>query len=150
VKYQGRRSRKLFHSKADAKAWEVDLKRKLTAQRSRGIPRPTVTICLIDWINGYLDYAFRYTPKVYSEKQVLLKTLLSTWGNIAVEKITRGMALTFVQGIHTQRSGHAANKARKNLGMAWNHGVRFRIGQAVSHLVGRRRPGRKVPHCGPT
>ena len=136
VKFWGQRFRKRCPSKAAAKAWEIEFKRSLTAQRARGSVPPTVTISLIEWSTAYLDYALRYTQKVYSEKQMVMKTLLRTWGDIPVETITRGMALQLLQSVHGRQSGYATNKVRKNLGAAWNYGVQYMEGfPAPNHFL---------------
>jgi integrase len=42
-----------------------------------------------------------------------------------VETLKPGAVLAYVQRIFQERSGHAANKERKNLGAAWNYGCRY-------------------------
>jgi integrase len=45
-----------------------------------------------------------------------------------VETLTPGAVLAYVQRIFQERSGHAANKERKNLAAAWSYGVRYLAG----------------------
>jgi integrase len=127
-KRNGQRIRKLCDSKRAAKAWEVEMKRSASGQvLQSGPPSTTATICLLDWANKYLDYsAARYSIKTYSEKKNILKRCLDAFGrNTLVDAIKPGHALEYLQQQFKQRSGHAANKERKNLVAAWNYGSRF-------------------------
>ncbi len=127
VKWNGIRDRKLFPTKAGAVAWEVDKKRKANEPSIQTEPRTKiVTVSLIDWANKYLDYAVMYSPKTYSEKKNIFRRLKQAFGEEAsVESITPGKALDYLQEQFRARSGHAANKERKNLITAWKHGVDF-------------------------
>jgi integrase len=88
--------------------------------------RMTPTICLLEWGTQYLNYAVRYSPKTYSEKRGVMKRCIAAFGpDVLVGALKPGMALTYLQRQFQERSGHAANKERKNLIAAWNHGVRF-------------------------
>jgi len=127
VKHHGVRRRKLFPSKDVAKAWEVEMKRRGSMQALQA-PESTQTamVCLLEWAEKYLDYCLRYSPKTYSEKRNTFRRLLHAFGGPApVETLKPGPVLEYLQTIFQTRSGHAANKERKNLVAAWNFGCRY-------------------------
>jgi hypothetical protein len=127
VKQHGVRRRKLFLSKDKAKAWEVDMKRQGSTQTLQ-VPESTqtATVSLLEWAEKYLDYSLRYSPKTYSEKRNGFRRLLRDFGgSTPVKTLTPGAVLEFLQRIFNERSGHAANKERKNLVAAWNYGCRY-------------------------
>lgn len=129
VKNKGVRDRRLFETKAEAIEWEVNQKKGIPEVHPIA-PEPettkTVTVSLADWSNKYLDYSLRYSPKTYSEKKSALKRMIQAFGkDTAVESIKPGQALELLQKQFQERSGYAANKDRKNLGSAWNWGVKF-------------------------
>jgi integrase len=127
VKHHGVRHRKLCPSKDAAKAWEVEMKRQGSTQ---ALPAPestqTVTVSLLNWAEKYLDYSLRYSPKTYSEKRNSFRRLLRAFGGPApIQTLKPGAVLEYLQTIFQTRSGHAANKERKNLVAAWNFGCRY-------------------------
>jgi integrase len=127
VKHHGVRRRKLFPSKDAAKAWEVEMKRR---GRTQGLLAPestqTVTVSMLDWAEKYLDYSIRYSTKTYSEKHNSFRRLLRAFdSHTLVETLKPGPVLEHLHAIFHERSGHAANKERKNLAAAWNYGCRY-------------------------
>jgi hypothetical protein len=57
---------------------------------------PIVTVCLLDWSNGYLDYCLRYSAKIYSEKYRVLHRLCATFGpETPVQTLTAGQVLRY-------------------------------------------------------
>ena len=127
VKKDGVRDRQLFTSKDAAKAWEVETKRRGSAQEATiQEPMQTATVSLIEWAEKYLDYSVRYSPKTYSEKRNGFRRLLRAFGrSTPVETLKPGLVLEYLQRVFNERSGHAANKERKNLVAAWNFGCRY-------------------------
>jgi integrase len=127
VKYQGRRLRKLYDTKKAAQAWEAEMQRRIHGEEvAMPAPVPTVMVSLREWAERYLDYALRYSAKTYSEKRSSFRRLLRAFGSeTPVETLKPGAVLAYVQRIFQERSGHAANKERKNLGAAWNYGCRY-------------------------
>jgi len=125
IKKNGGRTRKLFDTKDEARAWEVDMKRGVVEPKQPE-PTKTATTSLIEWVNRYLDYSLRHVPKVYSEKRNILKRLVQALGkDMPVDSITAGRVLEHLDRQFRERSGHAANKERKNLIAAWKWGVDF-------------------------
>ena len=119
-----RRIRKLFDTKAEAIAWEVEMKKSVEHQEP--VETKTATVSLIEWANRYLDYCVRYVPKTYSEKKNTMKRLLAEIGKDApVDSMKPGQALDHLQRHFRAHSGYSANKVRKNLVAAWAWGARF-------------------------
>jgi integrase len=121
VTYQGKRvATKQFRRKTDAKAWEIKTKKKymkIAKQQQNGI-------ILFDFCTKYLDFATRFQPKVYSEKNSVCKRILKAWGaDIPVDYITPEMADDYLLEQKRLRSANAANKDRKNLKAMWKKGI---------------------------
>jgi len=130
IRREGERIRKLFETKAEALAWEADMRRGEICASSPAAGRiqetQTATISLIEWSNRYLDFALRYRPKVYSEKRFVVKRLLKTLPpQMDVAMVTPDAAMRHLQAQFQARSGYAANKERKNLVAAWGWGQKF-------------------------
>jgi len=114
----GKRRSKSFTSKTEAHKWE-NLARK---DEVKEFNLPTAK----EWSEEYLDYAQRYSPKVCSEKKCIFERFLLQIGpTTPVETITPRQALSFLQKQFRKRSGHATNKARKNMVAAWNWGIKY-------------------------
>ncbi|MCA1944421.1 MAG: site-specific integrase [Desulfovibrio sp.] len=74
----------------------------------------------------YLDHVkARHSAKTYAEKHRAFRYLAKYTGEIAVEQIDAHAAIEFLDQLHEERSGSVANRARKNLGAAWEWGLRF-------------------------
>ena len=117
VMIDGRRKNKIFDSKKDAKAWEAEM-------HSAG--QVTVTPSLLQWAEQYLDFATKFSPKVYSEKCGVFRRFFHFVKPTAkADKMKPRLALEFLQKQNNERSGNAANKDRKNLVAAWNWGIRY-------------------------
>ncbi|MDK2956949.1 MAG: hypothetical protein PWQ57_2445 [Desulfovibrionales bacterium] len=130
VKVNGKRFRgPLMATRAEAVEWEAEKRRRLATMPEQEIVAKTATVSLIEWANKYLDYAFRYQPKTYSEKKRVLARAVKALGkNTPVTAISPGVALDYLQGQYKKRSGHAANKERKNLVAAWHWGAKYMDG----------------------
>jgi integrase len=110
-----------FRTKREALAWESREKKEiLRSQRvSQGI---TLQSFCID----YLDYSLRFSEKTYQEKRILCKQILKAWGSdCPVGSITPKMVLSFLQSRAAETSGHAYNKAHKNLRAMWRWGQKI-------------------------
>ncbi|WFS63045.1 site-specific integrase [Pseudodesulfovibrio thermohalotolerans] len=122
VKIDGKKIRRQFTRKDDAKKWEVDQK-----ELAKLPPEPeTHTTSYLEWANCYLDFAVKYSPKTYSEKRTAFKRLLKTVDpQDDVHTFKKMDALKYLQRIYKQRTGYAANKERKNMAAAWNFGIKY-------------------------
>ena len=107
----------------EAKAWERTKQKELDEQLIAGMS----TASLIEWANAYLDYSKKqHVKKTYEEKRDAFKLLLKSLDpNMPVKTILPRHILTHLQEQEETRSGHAANKDRKNLAAAWTWGVQF-------------------------
>ena len=101
--------------------WEKKIKKELEKQ--------TDTICLtvLEWAEKYLDDVKRRdVKKTYEEKRVAFVRLLK-FENVVpeghVDQFDITLADAFLSYQNDFRSGHAANKDRKNLARAWDWGV---------------------------
>jgi integrase len=118
---QGRRKTKIFNTKREAKAWET----KQTEEKWQAETTPIISCH--DWATKYLDMATNYyTPQTYQEKKTVLRDFLASIDpHRAAEDITPQDAARYLGEQARTRSGHAANKDRKNLMAAWSWGVRY-------------------------
>ena len=123
VRKDDRRREKVFLTKKQAQDWEAEMRRKPESDWSG----KTATVCLGDWYQPYLDFAkTRYTEKTYKEKKALFKRFFAEVDpTLPVEELTRAIVLAYVVKQKEVRSGHAANKDRKNLVAAWNWGMKY-------------------------
>lgn len=127
LKWEGRKIRKLFETKEQARMWEVDKRRRLESPPSKPA---TPSVSLIEWSTKYLEYAQRHRPKVLSEKVNVMRRLFEKDGkghrrldpHMPVSEVTVEMALKHLQHHRKTHSGHSTNKERKNLVAAWNWG----------------------------
>jgi hypothetical protein len=87
----------------------------------------------LNFCTKYLDYAERFTPKVYQEKHAVVKRILTRWGpDIPVDSITPDMAEDFLLLQKNRRSANAANKDRKNLMAMFSKGARSLNGEVIA------------------
>lgn len=88
----------------------------------------TACLSLTVWMNEYLDEVkTRYSKKTYEEKRMVFRRFIAFTKypmEKPVEEIDRDMVRSFFRHLANTISGHAANKARKNLGAAWRWGER--------------------------
>lgn len=118
IMQDGKRRSKLFTTKTAALKWEKQT-RKEEFEDTTSMPAK-------EWAAEYLDYAKRYSPKVVNEKKTTFDRFLRHAGKtISIDSITPRKALLFLQSQYRERSGHAANKARKNMVAAWNWGIKY-------------------------
>lgn len=121
IRIQGTQKQRSFKTKKEAKGWEAEA-RKLISQKNQ-----TDTICLLDFINLYLDYSKeKFVHKTYHEKLFAFRALLNSIdGTTPVEDITTGDVLKHLRKQNLLRSGNSANKDRKNLIAGWNWGLKY-------------------------
>ena len=114
----GRRKTKIFKTKKEAKRWEQ--KQDLETWK-------TNTISLGEWATAYLDMAQeRFSGKTYEEKRFVFRSLFQIINSDTdVENMTPQLAYKYLGYQARHRSGHAANKDRKNLMAAWNWGIKY-------------------------
>ena len=114
VKIGGERvAQKSFKLKRKAAEWERKERKRLT--------NPTTDMALLTLCNKYLDFATKFQPKVYDEKNSVCKRIIKAWGkDYPVSLITAEMAEIYLREQKDQRSANASNKDRKNLKAMWN------------------------------
>jgi len=82
---------------------------------------------VIEWANEYLEEAQnRFVDKTFKEKKSAFKRLIQfaeLEPECAIEVFSLDVCRKFLNYQFKTRSGHAANKDRKNLGTAWNWGT---------------------------
>lgn len=118
VRKNGKRKEKTFSTKKGALAWESKMR------QSEDVWEETVTTCLIDWAETYLDYCReRFVKKTYEEKRSAFRRFFKVVSpDTPVENLTPGMVQAYLLEQKKQRSGNASNKDRKNLLAGWNWG----------------------------
>ena len=80
----------------------------------------------LDWGNSYLDdVRRRCSNKTYDEKKSAIGRFLRFSKGKELSEITPAVALQYLQKQFEKRSGHAANKDRKNLMTAWEWGSKY-------------------------
>lgn len=122
VKLNGRKYRRQFQTKADAKAWEVERKNATAEPEEPTIP----TTSLLELANHYLNYAVKFAPKTYSEKRTAFKRFFKSIDpHKAAQDFSKKDALDYLQALFQEKSGYSTNKERKNLAAAWNYGIKF-------------------------
>lgn len=117
----GRRKTKTFDTKAEAAKWEA-------VQDAESWTRAaTQAVTVLEWVNRYLDESrARFSDKTYQEKRLAFAGLLRVVEpGYAARDLSPSLALDCLSLAARERSGHAANKDRKNLGAAWKWGTRF-------------------------
>ena len=120
------RREKKFDTKKEALEWEAEMRRLSLAEWGVS-PNQIPTVSLGDWATKYLDFAkIKFQDKVYREKRSCFREFFKVIPHgTPVEDLTMGMVLTHLQEQVKVRSGHAANKDRKNLVAAWNWGIKY-------------------------
>ena len=123
VRKEGQRLNKVFLTKKEAKDWEAKTLRKPVEEWNL----KTVTVCLNDWAQDYLDIArVRFSTKTYKEKVSMFKRFFKVMDpKTPVAKLKPADVLKYVVKQKEERSGYAANKDRKNLVAAWNWGMKY-------------------------
>jgi len=123
VRKEGKRLNKVFLTKKEALDWETKTRRKPAEEWNK----KTVTICLYDWAQAYLDLAkVRFSTKTYKEKISVYKRFFKSFDPaLPVSELKPGDVLKYIAQQKEDRSGYAANKDRKNLVAAWNWGMKY-------------------------
>jgi integrase len=105
--------------------WEEKERKKLLTKEGTVIP--TISLTIREWINSYLnDVQRRFTKGTYQEKCSVFKRLkFFCKPDLPITSIDVELALKMIQKQFDTRSGYAANKDRKNLGSAWNWGMKY-------------------------
>lgn len=84
---------------------------------------------LIDWANDYIAFSEKFTNKTVEEKKSVFRRFFKMFDDsMPVKSYNSKMALQYLSEQFKLRSGNAANKDRKNLIAAWNHGKKFIYG----------------------
>ena len=135
VRWKGRVQRaglirqKLFDTKAEALAWEVEMRALPTWDESQvEALTPTQTVTALQWSKEYLDAVKdrKMCDKTYGEKVSAFRRLFKVYPKLApVELITVAHAYEIMKRRAKDVSGYAANKDRKNLTAAWGWGTKF-------------------------
>ena len=129
-------------TKKEALQWEQEKKYQLLHPEVE--PQPVKGLIhitsLADWAKIYLDHAEKtFTKKTYEDKCFAFREMFQNINpDIACKDLTSGMVLAYLQTSQKSRSGHAANKSRKELHAAWEWG-------AVFHGIPSLNPFHRVP-----
>ncbi|NLE25300.1 MAG: site-specific integrase, partial [Clostridiaceae bacterium] len=123
VMRSGKRYYKIFHTKAEAIAWESEI-------RTRPVESLMIhsdSLKLIDWATKYLEYSkVKFAEKTFDEKKRVFKRFFkSVDPSLTVYDLKPVQVLNYLRKQATERSGYAANKERKNLLAAWNWGIKY-------------------------
>lgn len=122
VRFQGQRYQALLPTKRDAIEWEIETRREL----KRIVKRRQLGMDLMTFCAKYLDYATRFTEKVYKEKRAVSRRILQAWGSdFPVAHIDPDMVQTYLDDQAKLRSANASNKDRKNMLAMWTYGQKF-------------------------
>lgn len=123
VMRQGKRFYKVCETKAEAIAWESDVRKKPL----RELMTPSDSLTLINWATKYLEYAkTKFTANTFNEKKTVFRRFfLNVDPALPVDTLKPVQVLNYLQAQVSVRSGYAANKDRKNLLAAWNWGIKY-------------------------
>ena len=123
VRKDGKRQERVFLTKKEALTWEAKMRRKPVSEWNK----QTVTICLIDWAQAYLDTAkARFSNKTYDEKRSMFRRFFKKVSPaLSVSDLELADVMAYIIEQKEERSGNAANKDRKNLVAAWNWGMKY-------------------------
>lgn len=104
--------------------WEAEWRKKAAEEQAKILSPEPVPLA---WIVAYLEDARRrYAGRTYWEKKTAMDKLLAFVGEGGtLSGITPGVALKFLHAQVDERSGHVANRDRKNLAAAWDWGGKF-------------------------
>jgi integrase len=122
IRKDGQRIEKRFETKKAALLWEVKQRKKTTTDW-----RTPLVYSLGQWANEYLQFAeAKFSSGTFVEKRTVFRLLfLRVDPKLLVTELTPGKVLAHLQEQAQKRSGHAANKDRKNLIAAWNWGRKY-------------------------
>lgn len=113
VKKDGKRYTKQFHTKMEAKTWEVGKLKDLESPKQQATE---TGMDLLTVSNEYLDFCKRrFSSSTYGEKKKLCSDVLKKWGNPNVNEITPSMVLKHLESRACKVSNNAWNRDRKNL-----------------------------------
>ena len=121
VRQNGRKFKKQFPTKGQAKKWEIEF------QQVPDQAPLTFTISWLDFATRYLDYSqTKFVLKTYKEKQSAFRSLFrSVSPDKPVSDPTKSEVLEHFSVLSKARSGNAVNKDRKNLIAAWRWGQSY-------------------------
>jgi integrase len=123
VRYGGRKIKKAFPQKRDARTWEIATRRELEEAEAQKTSKTATDMDFLTFSNSYLDDAkLRYTVKTYKEKKSLCKKLVKLWGALSVQEITPEMIRQYLNQQAEARSVNCYNRDRKNLMALWTWG----------------------------
>ncbi|OIP93314.1 MAG: hypothetical protein AUK55_08505 [Syntrophobacteraceae bacterium CG2_30_61_12] len=113
--------------------WEEEEKKRLEKEakeharhQQQASPIRTGLPQSLDWGNRYLsDVQRRCADKTYGEKKAAIRRFLLFTRGGALAEFPPAIALQYLQEQFDNRSGHAANKDRKNLMTAWEWGRKY-------------------------
>ena len=124
----GKKHRRIFMTKAEAIAWEVQMRDEqgLPPKRLSPETESDSSISLAQWAEEYLVFSEKFSHKTFVEKQTLFKAFFKKVNpTMLAEELTAKHVLGYLQQQFDARGGNAANKDRKNLLAAWNWGVGY-------------------------
>jgi integrase len=124
VTRNGRTKTQLFETRAEAVKWEVDQKSLPSSEFLNGTP---TVFSLAEWCDQYLDLSKEKNSKSnYGEKRYAFRELFkSVSPALEPAALHPGAILKHFVRVAKERSGHAANKDRKNLIAGWNWAAKY-------------------------
>ncbi|MDR3319937.1 MAG: tyrosine-type recombinase/integrase [Desulfovibrio sp.] len=121
--FAGQRKTKIFKTKTEAKLWEAGQKEEEWQRQEE----QTLTVCLHDVANLYLDYSMsRHDKRTYEAKRLAFKRLFSVVDAQKIpDELTLKLALFVLAKTARAISNAAANKDRKHLSAFWEFGKKY-------------------------
>ncbi|MGO9137287.1 MAG: tyrosine-type recombinase/integrase [Syntrophales bacterium] len=142
VKRGKERFSRLFQTKTEAKAWEVEKSDELEYPKlETETGMDFLTAC-----NEYLDFAnLKFSSNTYGEKKKLCGDLAKKWGKVDVDDISPPMVLKHLEERAHKVSDNTWNRDRKNLLAMFNwlrkiHGIRHNPVINIDRMPEERKP----------
>lgn len=153
VQVKGNRECCIFTTKAEAIAWEVQM-RSGSGLPPKKLSQEIVTgssVSLVKWAEDYLDYCQKFSAKVLVEKVTVFRRFFQhVVPTMLVVELKPKMVLDYLRIQGASRTGNAANKERKNLVAAWNWGVKYLDFPEKNPCRVDRLPAQKMPRYIPS
>lgn len=121
----GKVKTKSFATKREALKWEVEQTAESWQQTEQRQLTPSA--CFLEIMTDYLqNVKERFAKKTFDEKRLAIKSLFALLtADTLPEQITPALAAKALAKVARESSGHAANKARKNLAAAWEWAKKY-------------------------
>lgn len=122
VMRHGIQKERVFDTKREAQRWETEMR-----ETAKPLRKEIPSASLLEWATRYLEYSLTaHSRAVFTEKRTVLRGFVQTLSpDMPAHELTKRDVLDYLQAQAQKRSGHAANKDRKNLIAAWNWGIEY-------------------------